>query len=448
MNQIVYFLLAMMPIVLLHELGHYVIAKLFGVKVARFSIGFGKVLLSKTWRDTEWCLSLIPLGGYVHMLDTRFSKLKEEDKPYAFDLQAPWKKILIYVAGPVINLVLGVLLLSFVFYYTGITSVTPQVNTIIPGSLAQEAGFEEGDYILQVNQIPVNNFADVTRLTMENLEKNVLQYRVKDTKGDERTLQINPNQHLEEVRNIILAKTSFGFLPDKVSNELGKVDPNSPASQAGLQENDIILSFNKQTIARYSDFSKILRDSAGKPVEVLYTRAGKKYVTTVTPGSAESDHGRYVGRIGVHNKIDAVFAENNRNTYYPSLIQSIKIAWDKTAYISGQTLVFLSMMIVGKSSLLHISGPISMASFASDMASMGLMPYLVFLAFISISIGVFNLLPIPILDGGGVLFSLIEWIKGKPISKFTQELGMYVGFVLMALLMCIAFFNDFVRIFG
>ncbi|MBN3859773.1 RIP metalloprotease RseP [Neisseriaceae bacterium PsAf] len=449
MSQLFYFLIAITIIVAVHELGHYAVAKFFGVKIEKFSIGFGKVLYSKTWNNMEWCLSLIPLGGYVRMLDTRAGEVKEEEKQYAFDLQAPWKKLLVYFAGPFINLVLGALLFSLVFYHQGVTTVKPEVNMIATDSLAEKAGFQEGDYVVKINQQPVKDFAEVSMVTMENLENGLIQYEVIDTLGQEQIREVNTKNYPDEIRNILLGKNEFGFSPYKITNQLEKVLPDSPASQAGLQANDIILELNGQKIGSYAEFSNILRAHPGEKIEVLYQRGEKKFKTVVIPDAVlESKDSKPVGKIGVQNKIDETLAKKNRDIYYPNLSESVKMAIDKTGYISKQILVFLGRIVVGKSSLMNINGPITTASYASETAAMGLMPYLMFLALISISIGILNLLPIPMLDGGGILFSFIEWIRGKPISEAVQEFGMRFGFLFVILLMFIAFSNDFVRIFG
>ncbi|QRN41097.1 MAG: RIP metalloprotease RseP [Neisseriaceae bacterium] len=448
LSQVFYFLIAITTIVTVHELGHYLVAKFFGVKVEKFSIGFGKVLCSKTWNDTTWCLSLIPLGGYVRMLDTRLGEVDEVEKQYAFDLQAPWKKILIYFAGPFINFVLGVLLFSLVFYHEGITSLKPEVNMVAIDSLAEKAGFQEGDYIIKINQKLVKDFSDVSILTMENLE-NGLQYEVIDASGQPQIRKVDTEKYPQEVRSILLGKSGFGLYPHRVTNEIEMVSPDGPASKAGLQADDIILELNHEKVENYTNFASIIRNHPSQKIDVLYQRGGEKFETVVIPDSLlEAKNSRPIGKIGVQNKIDEILAKKNSDIYYPNLLESVKMAFGKVGYFSKQILFLLGRIVVGKSSLVNISGPVTMASYANETAAIGLMTYLAFIAAISVSIGIFNLLPVPILDGGGILFSFIEWVRRKPMSDAERAFGTRLGFLFLVLLMFIAFSNDFVRIFG
>jgi RIP metalloprotease rseP len=440
----------MTAVVAFHELGHLVVALMFGIRVTQYSIGFGKVLFSCSWRGTRYCLSLIPLGGYVRMLDTRKDRLlSAQEQLYAFDRQHPCKKILVYLAGPFANLLLAVFLLSAVVYHEGVITVAPIVHTVIPDSLADKAGFQEGDHVLMVDGQPVSDFEDLNELSIDGLSSLQLSFTVQDARGKIRNRRMYLRNYPDLVDEIYRGKASFGFSPDCFSTEIDEVLQGLPAAEAGLKSGDRIVGLANKKINNYQQFITIARHLPLSAVSVDYVREGRRYQTFLKPkliGKKQS--GALITRIGITNKIDSSLAKRSRAIYHATLAQSFLIGFKKTFHVAKRTVVLLGKMLVGQSSLKTLSGPITIASMTKKTVDLGWTSYLFFLAMISISIGILNLLPISVLDGGGALMSLIEWVQGKPLSLRAEDFALRIGFAMLMLLIFVALFNDFFRIFA
>lgn len=445
MKQVFYFLLLILVIVSVHEFGHYLMARVFKVKVQRFSIGLGRKLWEIKKGGTEWRISLWPIGGYVRMLDGREDPLKPGEEVYAFDHQKPWKKILIYAAGPVMNFVLSFILFIGIFYFEGIPLIKPEVHAVFNQSLAQKAGFKEGDTIVKINGHKIEDFAGALSLTLENLERIPLHFSVVDKEGRLQERTIDARKYQKSIKNILLGKESFGLSPDRALLEIEKVVPDSPASKAGLQSNDRLIALDGKKLRQHQDLMDVLTASKGKAALLQYERKGKRYETWL---KAEKNSKTDKFQIGIRNKIDESLAKSTRSLYHPKLVESIRISFNKTVHFAWATFRFLGGMVVGENSLLNLNGPVTMAGYAGEAASLGGSTYLAFLAIVSISIGVLNLLPIPMLDGGGACMALIEWMRKKPLRIEVQEKVAQLGFVLMVCLMVVALYNDFIRIFG
>ena len=394
------FIVAILLLVSLHELGHLLVARWCGIKVLRFSVGFGKPFLTRRWRGIEWCLAPIPLGGYVKMVDTREGEVAEADLPFAFDKQHPAKKIAVVAAGPLTNLVLAFLLYSFSFSF-GIDETKPYVGTVEPHSIAAQAGFRPGDRIGAVNGEPVASWGD----------------------------------------------GYIGLAPYRMTKTIAKVVPDSPAARAGLKEGDTLVSADGQAIADWLSWTELVRQSAGRKIDIAYLRGGQTLHAAVRP-EAERVGGELVGRIGLMAQTDKVWDKEVRFRYHPTLAESVKLGWQKTTGYIGLTVRFFGRLLGGQASLQHVSGPLTIADVAGKTAAMGWQPYIEFLALVSISLGVMNLLPVPVLDGGHLVFYSFEWLRGKPLSEGIQSAGLRIGLALMLMLMVLAFFNDITRLFG
>lgn len=440
----------MTAVVAFHELGHLVVALMFRIRVQQYSIGFGKVLFSCSWHGTRYCLSLVPLGGYVRMLDTRKDyQLSAQEQLHAFDRQHPCKKILVYLAGPLANLLLAVLLLSAVVYHEGVITVAPIVHTVIPDSLADKAGFQEGDHVLMVNGQRVSDFEDLNELSTDGLNGLQLSFTVQDITGKIRDRWMHLRNYPDLVDEIYRGKASFGFSPDCFSTEIGQVLQGLPAAKAGLKSGDRIVGLASKKINNYQQFIKTVRHLPLSTISVDYVREGRRYQTFLKPeliGKKQS--GALITRIGIINKIDSSLAKRSRAIYHATLTQSFLIGLKKTFHVAKRTVVLLGKMLVGQSSLKTLSGPITIASMTRKTVDLGWTSYLFFLAMISISIGILNLLPISVLDGGGALMSLIEWVQGKPLSLRAEDFALRIGFAMLMLLIFVALFNDFFRIFA
>ncbi|WP_373699948.1 RIP metalloprotease RseP [Neisseria dentiae] len=440
------FIVAILILVSLHEFGHYIVARWCGVKVLRFSVGFGKPFLKKKRGDTEWCLAPIPLGGYVKMVDTREGNVAEADLPYAFDKQHPAKRIAIVAAGPLTNLVLAVLLFGLSFSM-GITELRPYVGTVEPASIAARVGFVPGDKIVSVNGVAVNDWSAARNEIVLNLESAKVNVAVETQSGQNavRTIDIAGTADAEQV---IKQQGHIGLLPFKITNTLGEVLPGSPAAAAGLKKGDTLLAADGRQLHYWSDWSALFRQSPGKSLTIQYLRDGQTFETRLRPDSEELPDRTLIGRAGVAPQSDQAWMEKIRHEYTPTVPQAFEMGWQKTVDYSVMMVKFFGKLLTGQASLSHISGPITIADVAGKTASYGLQSYVEFLALVSISLGIMNLLPIPVLDGGHLVYYAAEWIRGKPLSERIQAIGLRFGLAVMLMLMMVAFFNDITRLFG
>lgn len=440
------FLVAILLLVSLHELGHLLVARWCGIKVLRFSVGFGKPFYTKVWRNIEWCLAPIPLGGYVKMVDTREGNVAEEDLPYAFDKQHPLKRIAVVVAGPLVNLVLAVFLYWFAFGVGGVTEIRPYVGTVQTPSIASKAGFQAGDKILRVNGTPIKDFTDAQTEIVLNLEAGKVHIDVETANGStaQRVIDAKGSPEAEMVAK---RQASLGISPMKHSEKIGSVAKNSAAEKAGLQVGDRIVTMLNQDVT-WQQWAQIVRENAGRNLPLTYERNGTIHSTTLRPDPVElPDRSQIIGRAGVAPQADAEWREKVRHHYTPTFGEALQMGWDKTVHYTTLTFAFFGKLVMGQASLSHVSGPLTIADVAGQTVQIGWQPYVEFLALVSISLGAMNLLPIPMLDGGHLVYYTWELIRRKPLSQRTQEWGLRVGAMLMLMLMLLAFFNDITRLF-
>ncbi|MDO4640480.1 MAG: RIP metalloprotease RseP [Neisseria sp.] len=447
MLTIIAFLAAILFLVSLHEFGHYFIARRCGVKVLRFSVGFGKPFYTKKIGDTEWCLAPIPLGGYVKMVDTREGEVAAEDLPYAFDKQPPAKRIAIVAAGPLTNLILAVLLFGISFSF-GVTEVKPFVGTVVKDSIAAKAGFHEGDLILSVNGEPVKDWVDArTKITL-SLDAGKVDVRVVDSQNQPALRSINI-AGTPEAAQVAKQNGNIGLDAFKRANRIGKVVDNSPAASAGLKKGDSIISVDGKMTPSWQDWSEIIRNSPGQKLLLGVVRNENNLQIAIRPDSQESrDRSRLTGYIGVLSGLDEAWEQKISRKYVPSVAEAFEMGWRKTVEFSTLTVGFFGKLITGQASINHISGPLTIADMAGKTAAISVQAYLEFLALVSVSLGVFNLMPVPVLDGGHLVFYAAEWLRGKPLSERVQMMGIRFGIAAMLMLMLLAFFNDITRLFG
>lgn len=441
MTAILAFLLAIGVLVTFHELGHYAAARWCGVKVLRFSIGFGKPLFTIRRRETEWAICPIPLGGYVKMLDEREGVVAPEDRPRAFNRQPVGKRMFIVVAGPVMNLLLAVL-----FYWivigNGLTLYRPLVGTVVPESPAAVAGFQPGDRLLAIAGSPVTDWNDIGLALLDRSDDadEPLIVRVVTSAGQrvDRVVKAAPEAGVHG---------QIGIIPVRYSLTLGDIEKGGAAEKAGLRAGDTLLSANGQPLRSWAEWVDKVHNSPGKEIAVVFRRAGERRQLTLRPGSVESPTG-FVGRIGAVPTVDAAWLDTLRYELRPTVVEAGGMALQKTWSNSVLSLRMFGRMLIGQASWDNLSGPITIANVAGQTARQGLDAYLEFLALISVSIGILNLLPIPILDGGHLMYYTAELIKGSPVSERAQLLGQKIGFALLASLMAFALLNDISRLFG
>lgn len=446
MHTLLAFIFAILILVSLHEFGHYIVARLCGVKVVRFSVGFGKPFFTRKRGDTEWCLAPIPLGGYVKMVDTREGEVSEADLPYAFDKQHPAKRIAIVAAGPLTNLALAVLLYGLSFSF-GVTELRPYVGTVEPDTIAARAGFQSGDKIQSVNGVSVQDWSSAQTEIALNLEAGKVAVAVQTASGAPAVLTIDA-AGTEEAGKIAKNQGYIGLMPFKITTVIGGVEKGSPADKAGLKTGDKLTAADGKPITSWQEWANLTRQSPGRKIALTYERAGQTHTADIRPDTVEQPDHTLIGRVGLRPQPDRAWDAQIRRSYRPSVVRAFGMGWEKTVSHSWTTLKFFGKLISGNASVSHISGPLTIADIAGQSAELGLQSYLEFLALVSISLGVLNLLPVPVLDGGHLVFYTAEWIRGKPLSERIQNIGLRFGLALMMLMMAIAFFNDITRLLG
>lgn len=440
------FLVAIGVLVTFHELGHYWVARLCGVKVLRFSIGFGKPLWSYWRKGTEWVICPIPLGGYVRMLDEREGPVTEALRPQAFNNQHVLKRIAIVAAGPLANLLLAVLL-YWVVMGQGVTQIKPLVGTVVAQTPAAAAGFAPGDRILSVAGQPVANWQQIRLALVEAaMSPDATVVQVETAAGARAERRIDPARFGDKAVTA-MQQGSTGLTPGRFLPVIGALEEGGAAQSAGLKPGDKLLALNGKPLSNWEGWVAEVRNSPGRDLEVKIQRGSDTLSIKVRPQAHQKD-GEVVGRIGAAPQADAVWGRQLLYTEHYSVAQAGLAALAKTWDTGWMSVKFMGRMLMGQASLDNLSGPLTIANVAGQTAREGLTPYLEFLALISISIGVLNLLPIPVLDGGHLMYYVAELIRGRPVSERAQLFGQKIGFILLASLMAFALLNDFSRLFG
>ncbi len=451
LHNIFFFIIAIGVLVTFHEYGHYWVARKAGVKVIRFSVGFGKPLLS--WRrktsegdEIEYVIAAIPLGGYVKMLDEREGVVAEGEKNRAFNNQPVIRRIAIVFAGPAFNFILAIVLYWIVFML-GATVDRPFVGQTEAGSIAASAGFEIKDEVLLVGETQIKSWNEFRlEILDQGLDGGTLQVRVRaaDEKEYTRELALG-NMRLLENEGDIFKHIGFSQWWPQLKPEIGGVIEQSAAEKAGLQKGDIILQADDVVIDKWASLVEVIRQKPNKAMQFIVLRDALEKVFTVIPGVRKTADGEQ-GFIGAYQHVPEEVRQQLITRVEFSPIEAMPKAVVKTWDMSTLTLRVLWKMVTGEASLANISGPITIASYAGVTASIGLVSFLSFLAVISVSLGVLNLLPVPMLDGGHLFYYLIEIIKGSPVSEAFELRGQQVGIVLLACLMSVAIFNDIQRL--
>ncbi|MBW9351490.1 sigma E protease regulator RseP [Citrobacter sp. EC_71] len=440
------FIVALGVLITVHEFGHFWVARRCGVRVERFSIGFGKALWRRTDKlGTEYVIALIPLGGYVKMLDERAEPVVPELRHYAFNNKTVGQRAAIIAAGPIANFLFAIFAYWLVFII-GVPGVRPVVGEITPNSIAAQAQIQPGTELKAVDGIETPDW-DAVRLQLvakigdEHTTLSVAQFG-SDQRQD-KTLDLRHWAFEPDKQDPV---SSLGIRPrgPQIEPVLSEVQVNSAASKAGLQAGDRIVKVNGQSLTQWMTFVTLVRDNPDEPLALDIERQGSSLSLTLTPDSKQVN-GKAEGFAGVVPKIIPLPDEYKTVRQYGPF-SAILEASDKTWQLMKLTVSMLGKLITGDVKLNNLSGPISIAQGAGMSAEFGVIYYLMFLALISVNLGIINLFPLPVLDGGHLLFLAIEKLKGGPVSERVQDFSYRIGSILLVLLMGLALFNDFSRL--
>ncbi|MGU5632218.1 sigma E protease regulator RseP [Aeromonas caviae] len=440
------FIVALGLLVAVHEFGHFWVARRCGVKVERFSIGFGKAIWRRLGKDgTEYVLALIPLGGYVKMLDGRVDELKPGEEAQAFNHKSVWARMAIVAAGPMANFVFA-LFAFWLMFMIGVPSVKPVVGEVRPASIVAEAGILPGMEIVGVGGEETGDWESVTYALISHLGDDSVQLKLKAANTSyavDKTLQLAGWKFDPDKESPI---GSLGIVPlgGKVLPVVEAVVPSSASEKAGLQIGDRIKGVDGEAITEWAQFVERVQQSPAQPLQVKVERGGSEMTLTLTP-DGKKVKGQLVGFVGLSPQLVPLPDEYRTLLQYGPL-QALWHGVQKTWSLITLTFDMIGKLIGGIVSLDNLSGPISIAKGAGSSADYGLVYFLGFLALISVNLGIINLFPLPVLDGGHLVYFLIEAITGKPVSEKIQEVGFRIGAAILMLLMGIALFNDFARL--
>ncbi len=442
------FLLVIGILVAVHEFGHFWVARRVGVKVLRFSIGFGRPLWQRTAADgTEYVIAAIPLGGYVKMLDEREASVPEALQSQAFNRKPLWARNAVILAGPVFNFALAIIAYWAVFVI-GSVELKPILGPVIADTPAEAAGLTEGDELVRIGGREVEAWDQAVLAIIE--ASNEQPMRVVVERGDgitaERALDVS-GLALLEADGQILQKIGLQPWRPQIDPVIERVVADGAAAAAGLRSGDEIVAVNSQSIATWSELVDALQPLADQSAAISVLRDGQTQRFTAALGGRGEGEQR-VGVLGVTPRVPEGLFENARHEVRYGPIAAIPQAVGSSWQAGALTVEVLARMVIGEASVKNLSGPINIAQFAGDSVSLGLTPFLKFLAIVSISLGILNLLPVPILDGGHLLYNTIEWIRGRPLSEAAQGMGQQIGMILLVMLMGLAFYNDLSRLFG
>ncbi len=444
------FIVAISILVAIHEFGHYIVAKKLGVKILRFSIGFGRPLWKKRFGkdQTEFVIAAIPLGGYVKMLDARETEVTAEEEHREFTRQSVWARIAIVIAGPAFNFIFAIFA-YWLMFVVGVSGIKPVIGNVDADGLAKQSGLVSGYEIVAIN----NNKTPIWDVAVKNIipaivDRSQSVLELKDKEGNTVTRILDFSATTGEIKVEKLFE-QLGFKPWRpvINPVVGAVLDDSPAKNAGFKVDDKIVSVNKINTPDWLDVVEIVSSKPAEILQVVVLRDGQERTLQVIPEKIVRN-GKTIGRLGLGHKAGEAYPKDMRVTHGYNMFESIPRAFSRTWDFSVLTFKMMAKIFTGEISIKNLSGPVSIAQYAGYSASAGLARFLDFLAIVSISLGILNLLPIPILDGGHLTYYLIEVVRKKPVSDETQEFASRIGMVLLFSLMGVALYNDILRVMG
>ncbi len=438
LTSILAFIAAISILVTVHEYGHYIVGRWMGMKALRFSVGFGTPFWTRIGKGpdrTEFCIAPIPLGGYVRFLDSREGEVPAEDEGRAFDQRPVPARIAVLLAGPAFNFLFAIVAYWFLFM-DGTYAIRPTVGEVEPKSYAARAGLREGELITAVGGRDVLAWDEALIGILDKLVSDGrIPLTLEDDDGVRRTVTVSvPAEAATVLTEPGMLFDGLGFRPGKFPVVIGNLSSNGAAERAGLRDGDRIVAIDRQTVEDFDDLIEAVSPIPGQRVVVHFVRDQKRRSVSATIGEDERD-GERVGFLGVGRlKDDAGIGQ--------SLLSAVSKTWERSVF----TVQMLGEMLTGDVSYKNMSGPINIAQMAGESARYGMPQFVDFLIIVSISLGILNLLPIPVLDGGQIVYQLVELVKGKPMTERAQILGQQVGILALLLLMSFAFYNDIARI--
>jgi len=444
------FIVAISVLVAVHEFGHFWVARRLGIRVLRFSIGFGRPL----WRrhfgvdNTEFVVAALPLGGYVKMLDEREAPVPEPEAARAFNRQPLWVRSAVIMAGPLFNFLFAIAA-YWLMFVSGVPGLRPVVGEVTPHSVAAAAGFRARDELLSVagRQTPSWDAATLELLDAA-LARDSIEIRVREPDDRQRVLVIDFGAVSNALdKGGLLENLGLAVWRPIVPAVIDRLVAGAPAEQAGLLPGDRVVAVDDTAVESWSEWVELVRAHPGETLRIRVERDGQPVELALVPRAVQ-EKGATIGQIGAYVREPEGLRESMRTEVRYGLLESAGKAVVKTWDMTALTVRTLWGMISGQASVENISGPISIAQYAGYSVSIGLASFLKFLAIVSVSLGVLNLLPIPILDGGHLLYNIIEWLQGRPLSEHAQQIGQQLGILLLLALMSIAFYNDLSRLFG
>jgi regulator of sigma E protease len=449
-STLIAFIVALGLLIVFHELGHYLVARLCGVKVLRFSVGFGMPLWRRKFGadQTEWAISAFPLGGYVKMLDEREGPVAAAERHRAFNAQTVAKRFAIVLAGPVANFVLAILL-YWVLFMHGVPGMRPIVGTPVPGTPAAQAEIASGELIACVDGVEVPTWQDLRWALLEHsMRKDTVELEMHAERGDIQFRRLDLSSiGADKIDVDLIQAIGLTRYQPPLKPVIGRLIAGGAGERDGLKEGDEVVDVDGHAIAGWEGLVASISAAPARTLQFKILRGGAMHQLAVTPESKQ-EGGKTLGRIGAAPKIDEASIKRLitevRYGPFESVVKAVERTWD----VSTFTLKMLGKMIVGEVSLKNLSGPLTIADYAGQSAQLGWLAYVSFLALISISLGVLNLMPVPLLDGGHLMYYVAEIVKGSPVSDRVMEVGQQVGMVLLFSLMAFALYNDINRLFG